>query len=325
MDNKPENTSGGFTPQKKNTSASPVTVIQDPKTNIGLVIALVIVVLLAVGAGVYLYLKNEKLADEKADIEQQLQQAYFDLDSIGTQLDEKILTIRQLGGDVDSLVAVKAELENEKSRLRRREINQSNQIKVLKDRVGGYKELLLAKDDEIKKLRNMNTELVAENTDLKESRNQLSKAISDLNDEKLQLQDKVATASQLKMEDFAVYAINKRGKEYKNEFRNRQIEQLKIQFAIAENKVAPIEGKEIILRVLGIDNNVLFDVARGSGTFTLDGREEFFTAQQEVLYDRNKQLVSFLYDKGSEYDKGVYKVEVYTDDYLIGKGNFTVK
>ncbi|MEL6558605.1 MAG: chromosome segregation protein SMC [Bacteroidota bacterium] len=324
MDNKPENRAGGSTPQKKS-DHSPVTVVKDPKSNMGLVIALIIVILLAAATGVYFFLKGERLAEEKADTEKELQQAYYDLDSIGSQLDEKILTIRQLGGDVDSLVAVKAELENEKSRLRRREINQTNQIKALKERVGGYKELLVAKDEEIKKLEEMNTELVAENTELKDTKNKLSQTISDLNNEKTELQEQVAAASQLKLEDFMVYAVNKRGKEYKNEFRNRQIEQIKIQFSLAENKVAPIEGKEIILRVLGIDNNVLFDVTRGSGTFTLDGREEFFTAKQEVLYDRNKQQVIFLYDKGSDYDKGVYKVEVYTDQYLIGKGNFTVK
>lgn len=325
MDNKPENKAGGSSPQKKSIEHSPVQVVKDPKSNMGLVIALIIVILLAAATGVYFFLKGERLAEEKANTEKQLQQAYFDLDSIGSQLDEKILTIRQLGGDVDSLVAVKAELENEKSRLRRREINQSNQIKALKERVGGYKELLIAKDEEIKKLQDMNTELVAENTELKDTKNKLSQTISELNNEKTELQEQVAAASQLKLEDFVVYAINKRGKEYKNEFRNRQIEQIKIQFSLAENKVAPIEGKEIILRVLGIDNNVLFDVTRGSGTFTIDGREEFFTAKQEVLYDRNKQQVTFLYDKGSDYDKGVYKVEVYTDQYLIGKGNFTVK
>jgi len=66
-------------------------------------------------------------------------------------------------------------------------------------------------------------------------------------------------------------------------------------------------------------------VAKGSGTFMFEGREQFFTAQQEVLYDRNKKQVTFMYDKGSDYDKGVYKVEVFTDDYILGKGAFTVK
>jgi len=242
MDNKPENTDGGSTPQHKKVDVAPVTVVNEPKSNMGLVIALIVLVLAIAAVGVFFYMKNQKLTEEKANTEQQLQQAYYDLDSIGNELDEKILTISRLGGDVDSLVAVKAELEGEKAKLRRREISQSKQIRALKDRVGGYKELLFAKDKEIKKLQEMNVELTAENTELKQTKNQLTKTVSDLNDEKSQLQEKVAAASQLKLEDFTVYAINKRGKEYKNEFRNRQIKELKIQFALAENKVAPIEG-----------------------------------------------------------------------------------
>ncbi|MEL7146639.1 MAG: chromosome segregation protein SMC [Bacteroidota bacterium] len=270
-------------------------------------------------------MKNQALSAEKAETERQLQETYYDLDSIGSELDSKIATIRELGGDVDSLVVIKAELEDEKARLRRREISQSKQIRALKDRVGGYKQLLLAKDEEIKQLTAINQELAQENTTLKVEKNELSQTLNDLNQQKSQLEEQVATASQLKIEDFAVYAVNKRGKEYKNSFRNRQIEQLKIQFALSENKVAPIEGKEVLLRIIGIDGNALFDVANGSGSFTFEGREQFYTAKQEILYDRSKKQVTFLYEKGSDYDKGVYKVEVYTDDYVLGRGSFTVK
>jgi hypothetical protein len=42
---------------------------------------------------------------------------------------------------------------------------------------------------------------------------------------------------------------------------------LKIEFNIAENNVAPIEGKKIIVRIIDENNQVIFDVARGSGTF----------------------------------------------------------
>ena len=325
MENKPENRDENFRPQQKGSTAPPVTVAPQPRSNRGLIIALIILVLAIAAAGIYFYQQTQNLAEEAAQKEQQLQQAYYDLDSIGSELDDKILRIRELGGNVDSLVAVKAELEGEKARLRRREISQSKQIKALRDRVGGYKELLLAKDEEIKELTAINQELAKENNQLKVDKNELSQTVNDLNQQKSQLEEKVATASQLKIEDFVVFAVNKKGKEFKNPFRRKQLEQLKIQFTLAENKVAPIEGKEIILKVIGIDGNPLFDVANGSGSFTYEGREQFYTAKQDVLYDRTKKQVTFLYTKGSEYDKGTYKVELYTDNYILGKGNFTVR
>jgi len=80
-----------------------------------------------------------------------------------------------------------------------------------------------------------------------------------------------------------------------------------------------------MIRIVDENGQVLFDVARGSGTFLFNGKEEFYTESQDVLFDNTKQKLSFLYDKGSEYASGTYKLEVYTDDYLMGAGQFTVK
>ena len=43
------------------------------------------------------------------------------------------------------------------------------------------------------------------------------------------------------------------------------------------------------------------------------------------MFDNTRQKLSFLYDKGSEYASGTYKLEVYTDDYLMGGAQFVVK
>ena len=56
-----------------------------------------------------------------------------------------------------------------------------------------------------------------------------------------------------------------------------------------------------------------------------EGREMFYTARKEILYDRNKQEVIVFYDKGSEFAIGVHNVEIYTDEYLMGAGSFVVK
>jgi cell division protein ZapB len=89
--------------------------------------------------------------------------------------------------------------------------------------------------------------------------------------------------------------------------------------------VAPIEGKTILIRVSDENGQPIFDVAKGSGTFQLNGREEFYTSAQEILFDNTKQKLTFVYDKGSEYASGVYNVEIYTDGYLMGRSQFTVR
>lgn len=282
-------------------------------------------IVLLLGVIVFFYYTNHKLKTEKEEQSLELNKTLLQLDSISNELDKKIAAIAQLGGEIDTLVKLKEELQNERTLLLTEVNNRKNMISSLKDRVSGYQELLLAKDEEIEHLKKLNDKLMTENTELKTEQQQLHESIQEINKTNEELAEKVAFAGQLKVEGMKIFAVNESGKERESEFRNRQISKLKITFTVSENKVAPIEGKELLVRVVAPDGNVLFDVTRGSGSFIFEGREMFYTAKQEILYDRNSQVVTLSYDKGSDYATGKYQVEVYTDQYLMGKGSFTVK
>ena len=286
----------------------------------------IVITFLLLTAVVFFYYQNQQLEDEKEKQFHEILLTQAKLDSVGKELDIRIQTIKELGGEVDTLEAIKAQLEADKKQLLVDAQYQRGQISKLNNRVDGYKELLLIKDEEIKQLKVLNDQLAEENTTLKVEKNQLNQTVQQLEQNKQELASKVAVASRLEIEGMQINAINDNGKERDGgEYRNRHIQQLKIQFTVVENEIAPIEGKELLLRVIAPDGNVLFDVTRGSGSFTFENREMFYTAKQEILYDRNSQLVTFLYTKGSEYAVGQHKVEVYTDDYLMGKGSFMVK
>lgn len=286
----------------------------------------IVITFLLLTAVVFFYYQNRQLEGEKERQFQEILLTQAKLDSVGKELDIRIQTIRELGGEVDTLEAIKAQLEADKNQLLVDAQYQRTQLTKLNNRVDGYKELLLIKDEEIKQLKVLNEQLAEENTTLKVEKNQLNQTVQQLEQNKQELASKVAVASRLQIEGMRINAINDNGKERDGgEYRNRHIEQLKIQFTVVENEIAPIEGKELLLRVIAPDGNVLFDVTRGSGSFTFEKREMFYTAKQEILYDRKSQLVTFLYSKGSDYAIGQHKVEVYTDDYLMGKGSFMVK
>lgn len=293
---------------------------QDKKKQVLIIMAVIIAII--AGLLVYNYLDNQRLEEEKAAQEAEIERMALELDSISNELNDKIITISQLGGEIDTLMKIKERLEEERRDFRTRAFRQIND---LQEKVSGYKELLQLQDVEIEKLKEINAVLMEENTTLKTEKNQLSDSIRGISKSKTQLEEQVALASQLKIEDLRIFALNDRGKEREKEFRNRHIDKLRIDFAIAENAVAPIEGKEIKIRIIDPDRNVLFDVSRGSGSFMFEGREMFYTAQQEILYDRQRQQMSFFYDKGSEYKLGQHKVEVYAENYLMGESTFTVK
>jgi len=266
--------------------------------------------------------EKQKVRTQLVTTEEELATTLQRMNEIRDELEMKIAEVQQLGGDVADLQLAKSEIENE---LRRTIRATGKEIKALKDRVEGYELLLRNKDEEIEHLKSVNNELLVENRSLKTQKNQLGDSLNRLNQSKENLATKVAIASQLKAENIRIVAVNERGRERESPFKSRQIGQLKVEFNIAENNVAPIEGKKIMIRIIDENGQVLFDVARGSGTFIYQGKEEFYTASQDILFDNTRQKLSFLYDKGSEYAPGTYTMEVYTDDYRMGSGTFVVK
>lgn len=297
---------------------------QPPKSNrSNIIIGLLFIVVLIQGVKIYFdYTDKKEIIEQKADVEEDLAGTMQRLKEIQAELDQKIVEIEKLGGDVKELQKAKAEVD---AQLKRSVSRSTKSIKELKDRVEGYEELLKLKDDEIEKLKVTNQSLFSENRQLKTQKNELNDSITRLATTKEELAGKVAVASRLKAENVVVKSVNAKGKERDSPFRARQLEKLMVEFNLAENNVAPIEGKKIMIRVIDETGQVIFDVAKGSGTFIFNGKEEFYTAQQEILFDNTRQKLFFLYDKGSEYASGNYTVEIYAQDYLIGTAGFVVK
>lgn len=298
---------------------------ETPKRNNKSIIFIALLILIIVVQSVKIFLDAQDKVELKAEnetTEQELASTMQRLTEIQQELNTKIAEIEKLGGDVTELQKAKEDVEKQ---LRIKTKATGNLIAELRSKVEGYEELLKLKDEEIEKLKDVNKELLSENTDLKTQKNKLGDSINRLEQKATELASKVAIASQLKAENFSIVAISDRNRERESPFRVRQLAKLKVEFTLAENNVAPIEGKKIMIRIVDQNGQVIFDVNKGSGTFIFQGKEEFFTASQEILFDNSKQRLSFIYDKGSDYAEGNYILEVYTDDYLMGRGAFEVK
>ncbi len=288
-----------------------------------IVIALLSIIVIIQSVKIYLdYNRDVEKTVQIANTEENLATTMQRLNEIRTELDQKISEIEKLGGDITDLQKAKTEVD---AQLKRSTTRSAKEIQQLKERVEGYTELLKIKDEELEKLKSVNKELFTENRSLKTQKNVLHDSINRLAKNKVELTNKVAIASQLKAENVLVMSVNSKGKERESPFKNRQLEKLKVEFAIADNKVAPIEGKKILIRVIDENGQVIFDVAKGSGTFILNGKEEFYTASQEILFDNTRQKLTYVYEKGSEYTAGNYTVEIFTDGYKMGSMQFAVK
>lgn len=272
------------------------------------------------------YQNNHNKTTELQTSQTELQETYAKLESISNELDLKIEEIQKLGGDVEELRLIRETLEQEKEQLQNDQALAQKRYNQINNRVEGYRELLLKKDEEIAQLQQENEILFTENTELKEEQQQLNRTLSRFESDNKQLSQKVEQASQLEAENIKVMGLNSRGKgKERDRYRSNQLEQVQVTFNIAKNDVAPIKGRDIYVRILEPDGKVIFDVSKGSGTFMQDGQEVFYTLKKEILFDNTGQALSFLYEKGSDYNEGRHKVEIYADNYIIGTTNFEVR
>lgn len=291
----------------------------------------------------YLFMgaRNETLELQKSLTSkvEQLSSTQIKLDSISKSLDEKILEVQSLGGSVAELEAVKAQLENDKKKLK---TDLSFSVQKYESKIKDYETFLATKDDDIRKLKEENGMLVAktqtletekqqvivENTSLKTEKEALSttltQTVDDFTAKNNDLKRQVTLASAMKAINVQVTALSSKGKERDGgEYKAKRIDQLKVAFIMPSNPVAAQNNKDIYVRVLDANGAV---VENGNGGIVqADGKEIGYSFKQSVPFENNDQRVDIVSGKGANYTKGKYSVELYSEGFKIGKGAFEVK
>lgn len=288
-------------------------------------ILIIVLILLIILSGIKLYsdsVDRNRKTEEIIILSEENNELNNRLDSVTFQLDLRIQEIEKLGGDIASLEKIREQLVLERNSNAKRS---SGEIAVLNQKINSYTQVFKEKDEEILRLREVNRQLYSENETLKSSQAVIEEEVVKLNIKQKELQKKVDIAARLKAENILVAAVNSRGKEREDGFKNRQIEKLKISFTLADNDIAEFGTHDIYVQIIAPNNQPIFDVARGSGTFSIDGREEFYTVHKEILFDNSKQELTYFYERGSNYTPGNYSVRIYADGYEIGTKNFEVK
>ena len=291
-------------------------------------VIIIVLVLLVIISGIKLYtdyVDRTKKTEEILLLSTENNELNQRLDSVTYQLNLRIQEIEKLGGDVKALEAVRDQLIAERNSARQRS---SSEIAALNSRINSLNGLIAQKDQEILELRAANQQLFAENQDLKTTQAEIEEEVAQLNIQKQDLQAKVDVASMLKVENIAIAAINSRGKERvetTKDFRNRQIERIKVSFTMADNKVAEKGPRNVYVQLLDPNEQAIFDVAKGSGTFMINGQELFYTLHQDMIFDNTNQELVFYYEKGSDYLSGDHQVRIFVDNYLAGSKTFSVK
>ena len=257
------------------------------------------------------------------------------LDSISQSLDAKIAEVTALGGSVEELEKIKAQLEQDKKNLK---ADANFSAKKYEKKIADYEAFLTQKDEEILKLKEENGILVTQNTTLQTEKEQvinqnktlsyakdsLHSKVNEVSSQNEDLRKKVNVGSALKAVNVQVVGLTSRGKEKEGELKNKKIDQLKVSYILPSNPLTERNNKDVYLRVLDPNGAVLNDMARG-GVLNFANQEIGYSLKSNVPYTNDDQKVDMFYKKEAAFKSGKYGIELYSEGFKIGTGSFLVK
>lgn len=264
--------------------------------------------------------QNTSLTAEKAGLEEELANLATELEVTKNSEAQKDEEISQLQSQLEAKVAQLRRALNSR--------NLSNkEVKKLKAEIEKLRKESLVFQD---KIRALEDELAVTTENLNKTTTQLNQekeVTKQLNQTVTERDAVIEKGKQLIADQISVQGVRFRrnGKERETS-KNNRADAIKATFRILENKIADAGDKALYVKITGPDGVTLEPLSGSDGVFSLQGGEKAkYTVMKIIDYNNTDQIVSVYHKKGSEYDEGVYTVEIFADRVSIGKSSVTLK
>ena len=277
-----------------------------------------LLVLLLIGVTVLLISEkrtNNELVQEFNLEKEDLENQYTDF---AKQYDELKLTV---SNDSLSVLLEQEQLKTQRLLEELRTVKSTNatEIRRLKKELATLRKVMIGyinQIDSLSRLTNHQKEVIA---DVTRKYNVASQQISNLSEEKKNLNKKVTLAAQLDATNINIQATNKRGKKAK---KVKDVVKLKINFTIVKNITAETGERTLYVRITKPDNDVLSKNA--SNTFPYENRELAYSIKKYIEYNGEEQSVTVYWDVEEFLYAGSYSVDIFSDGTLIGSQSFNL-
>ncbi len=297
-------------------------------------VVLIILLVAVTGLAGFFFYQNSQNEDKLADSEQlnanqkaEIDDLTGDLDAKVDEIDQLIAEKLQLGADVEDLELKKAELEYERDEYKEKALKAAGDVR----RLTAIKNDLKKKNEQYALELASQKEEIADLVAAKDSLMGVSDSLTGMSENQKALIDgqnaRLEYGSILEAQNAMVSYKNSKQKEYtKQPFKGKSIDMLVVKFNIGKNNTAPHNKKEIAIRLIGPDNETLYDENSGGGKLnTPAGESILYTLKQNLLFDNSKQEMVFPYMHQGAWAPGKYTVQIYGDGSDIGNAEFSVK
>lgn len=309
-------------------SANPT---QEPqKDNRNVIYGVLITLLLATWG--YLFYDKSQHKEIQTDLTTQLASATTAKDSLQLQFDALSARADSLTGQNNAITDQLAQSQSEIAQMKneiRSILNKKNataaELARAKTLIAELNSKFNGLEQEVTRLQGENAQLTKDKEELTSTNTELQSNLGAVTKEKENLAD---VGSTLHASNLRLLAINEKssGKEKETAVAKRA-DKMRISFDLDENRIAPSGSKELYVVLTAPDGKPVAVEALGSGRFTTrEEGEKIFTNKVTVNYTQGKsQNVSFDWKQNSDFQKGIYKIEVYQNGFKIGEGKTELK
>ncbi len=304
-----------------------------PQNNAGkknnTIIYWVLIIVLLFGC-IYLFVSKRNMAADNAlsmtQAQQRLDSVKTDRASLQTDFDAASAKIDQLvsqnsrldsalQGDKQAMAKMQAEIRtilSNKNATKAELAKAREMISSLTDKTKAY-------EARIAELEKENTTLTGENKTLTHERDSTG-----TQNVALKKAGSVLHASNIRMEPIH----KKRNGKEKETTKAKRVDEFRIKFDIDENRIAESGTKQIYLRIISPDGNIMTNSANGSGMLTTSkGGQLSYSIESDIALTQNQPVKDITVDwnQTGDYNKGTYTIEIYNEGFLVGSGTVTLK
>jgi myosin heavy subunit len=260
------------------------------------------------------------VTDQKSDIQKSFDASLARLDSMTTlntglqgKLSEKNKEIAATKNEIRSILNKKNATAAELSKAR--------------NLIAGLNDKITLMEQQVAQLTQDNQTLTQDKVVLTQDKEKLTQDLTTTTVTKDSLAKKVDVASTLNASNIAITPVDVKsnGKE-KVTSTAKRVNKLVISFDV-NNRIAQPGSTDVFVCVIGPDGKPITVQSLNSGTFTTrEEGDKAFTAKLPVdIETAKKKNVQFAFTPESNFQQGVYTIQIYQNGFLIGEGTRELK
>ncbi|MCI7575587.1 MAG: hypothetical protein MSS82_02230 [Bacteroidales bacterium] len=288
-----------------------------------LTISLIVLLVLAIAAGIYFFLSQRRT---KIEMQEMVEQMNFEKEQLEDEFEDFALQFDGYGKDIqnDSLAEL---LSREQQRvqdlleeLRITKVTNARRIAELKKELATVRSVMVQYVHQIDSLSSTNKRLETENRQVREQYQAVAAKADELEKETNRLTQVVERASMMEITDFRLTPLNHRDRKTSI---TSKIAKLQFDCRILKNITAEPGMKTVYLRIVRPDGEVM--QKRPADVFSYENADIPYSLSKEFEYAGDEVEITMYWLVEEILRLGTYNADFFIDGNLVGSYPFRIK